>query len=148
MRATQWKNVFDTPNGPELRFESIKTRKWEVMPIADQARMLLGKYKENGSIWPKVPDSTSITNWIQSWTRDAAVKPDGLSLHCMRHYATLQLAAGTDIYTVSRMLGHSSVATTAIYAKLLDRAKREAANRIVLPGNLRWPPLKLIKGGM
>ena len=154
MRAMKWENVFDTPAGPELRFESIKTRKWEVMPIADQARMILGSRidddgkEKSGNIWQYVPVSTSITKWIKVWAQDAGVKPDGLSIHCMRHtYATLQLAAGTDIYTVSKMLGHSSVATTAIYAKLLDRAKREAANRLVLPGDLSKPPtfLRLVK---
>lgn len=56
-----------------------------------------------------------------------------ITFHCARHtYATLQLAAGTDIYTFSKMLGHSELRTTQIYAKVIDSKKIEAANKIKL----------------
>ena len=47
-------------------------------------------------------------------------------------YATLQIAAGTDIYTVSKMLTHRNVSTTQIYAELVSEKKRESANKISL----------------
>lgn len=51
--------------------------------------------------------------------------------HCGRHtYATLLLTVGVDIYTVSKLLGHSQVKTTQIYAKVIDRKKDKAVNRI------------------
>jgi len=37
---------------------------------------------------------------------------------------------GTDIYTVSKLLGHRELKTTQIYAKVIDEKKKEAANRI------------------
>ena len=56
-----------------------------------------------------------------------------LAFHISRHsYATLQLAGGTDIYTVSKMLGHTNVRTTQIYAKVIDAKKEKATETIKL----------------
>ncbi|MBK7489711.1 MAG: tyrosine-type recombinase/integrase [Bacteroidales bacterium] len=56
-----------------------------------------------------------------------------ITFHCARHtYATLQLTLGTDIYTVSKLLGHKDLKTTQIYAKIIDERKKEAANKIKL----------------
>lgn len=51
--------------------------------------------------------------------------------HTARHtYATLLLTLGTDLYTVSKMLGHTNVTTTQIYAKVVDRKKVDAVNLV------------------
>jgi len=47
-------------------------------------------------------------------------------------YATLQLSMGTNIYTVSKMLGHRDLKTTQVYAKIILQTKRDAANKIHL----------------
>lgn len=49
--------------------------------------------------------------------------------HTARHsYATMMLTIGVDIYTVSKLLGHKNVATTQIYAKIIDQKKIDAVN--------------------
>ena len=55
-----------------------------------------------------------------------------MRFHDLRHsYATLSLAAGEDLATVSSNLGHSNIATTAnVYAHVLPRTKRNASARL------------------
>ncbi|MBD5177565.1 MAG: tyrosine-type recombinase/integrase [Bacteroidales bacterium] len=48
------------------------------------------------------------------------------------HIATLLISNGIDIYTVSKMLTHKNVATTQIYAEVVNQKKHDAANSITL----------------
>lgn len=51
--------------------------------------------------------------------------------HIARHtHATMMLTLGADLYTVSKLLGHKNIATTQIYAKIVDKKKEEAINLI------------------
>lgn len=48
-----------------------------------------------------------------------------------RHtHATMMLTLGADLYTVSKLLGHKNIATTQIYAKIVDKKKEEAIGLI------------------
>jgi site-specific recombinase XerD len=69
---------------------------------------------------------------LKKWILQAGITKH-ITFHCFRHtYATLQIAAGTDIYTVSKMLTHRNVTTTQIYADLVSEKKRETTNKIRL----------------
>ncbi|WP_417124256.1 tyrosine-type recombinase/integrase [Phocaeicola sp.] len=51
--------------------------------------------------------------------------------HCRRHtHATMMLTLGVDLYTVSKLLGHTNIQTTQIYAKLVDESKKKAIDLI------------------
>ena len=65
---------------------------------------------------------------LKAWAKRAGIDKD-ITLHTARHtYATTLLTKGADLYTVSKLLGHSEVATTQIYAKIVDSKKVEAVN--------------------
>lgn len=102
------------------------------LPISEQAFSLLG---ERGKPTDKVFDGLNDRDryyWFQLWISKAGITKQ-INFHGLRHtFATLQLSKGTDIYTVSKMLGHSNVRTTQIYAKVINQTKRDAADKIKL----------------
>ena len=121
-------------SGYLIRFKQKKTGGSETLPISEQAFNLLGERKEP---FEKVFTLVEATNqrdnrYLVNWILDAGISKK-ITFHCFRHtFATLQLSSGTDIYTVSKMLGHKDLNTTQIYAKIIDETKRTASNRIKL----------------
>lgn len=54
-----------------------------------------------------------------------------ITFHCARHtFATMLLTLGADLYTVCKLLGHSDVKTTQIYAKIINKKKEDAISLI------------------
>ena len=54
-----------------------------------------------------------------------------ISFHCSRHtFGTMMLTLGADLFTTSKLMGHSNIQTTEIYAKIVDKKKEEAINLI------------------
>lgn len=54
-----------------------------------------------------------------------------ITFHTSRHaFAVLALAAGGDLYTVGKLLGHTSINSTQVYADVVMETKIEAVNRI------------------
>ena len=120
-------------NGYFIQFKQQKTKGVEMMPISEQAFSLMGERKEpTDKVFEGLTYSAYENKHLAKWIGLAGITKD-ITFHCFRHtFATLQLSKGTDIYTVSKMLGHRELKTTQIYAKIIDQTKREAANKIKL----------------
>lgn len=119
--------------GYYIRFRQKKTKGAETLPISEQAFGLLGERQDKDE---RVFKGLKYSAWhnlkLQQWVMRAGITKT-ITFHCARHtYATLQLIAGTDIYTVSKLLGHRELKTTQVYAKIIDDKKKEAANKIKL----------------
>lgn len=127
-----WSEVEYSENlGNFLRFRQAKTNGVETQPISDEARNLLGERGDNEErIFPKFNYGNWNKTLLKDWLTEAGITKK-ITFHCARHtYATLQLTLGTDIYTVSKLLGHRNLSTTEIYAKVINEKKVEAANKI------------------
>ena len=63
-------------------------------------------------------------------TADAGITKN-VSFHTSRHtFAVLTLAAGSDLYTVGKLLGHTSINSTQVYADVVMETKVETISRI------------------
>jgi integrase len=129
-----WREIeFVKNNGYFIKYTQQKTGGIETMPISEQAYQLLGsKGKPNDKVFADLHYSAYNNKHLAQWIGAAGITKN-ITFHCFRHtYATLQLTNGTDIYTVSKMLGHRELKTTQIYAKVIDQSKREATHKIHL----------------
>ncbi len=124
---------YSVENGYSIQFTQQKTKGVEVLPISEQAYSLLGEPKEPADkVFEGLTYSAYENKHLYQWIGAAGITKD-ITFHCFRHtFATLQLSKGTDIYTVSKMLGHRELKTTQVYAKIVDNLKREAADKIKL----------------
>ena len=133
IQKLKW-NEINMDNGqPRINFTQKKTKGVEYMPISQQALEICGEPKSpNDLVFENLTNPAWINRPLKTWVAKAGINKN-ITFHCFRHtFATLQLSSGTDIYTVSKMLGHTNVKTTQVYAKVIDEKKNKAAEAIQL----------------
>ena len=127
----QWENIIKLADGGwGMDIITKKTSTAAILPISEEALQLCGE-RGTGQVFKNLTNST-VTLYLKPWIKASGIEKH-ITFHCFRHtFATLQLAEGTDIYTVSKLLTHSNLATTQVYADVVDELKRDAAERISL----------------
>lgn len=114
-----------------LRLKVTKTKRNEDFPISNEALKWLPERNEasddeNVFILPK---NDHANRKLRVWSKETKITKR-LSFHCSRHTAaTLNLSLGVPIETVSKLLGHTKISTTLIYAKIIDQKKKEAVKK-------------------
>ena len=69
---------------------------------------------------------------VDTYLAGLGLKKEKVSCHSLRHsFATQSLAAGAKLMAISDALGHSSVTTTQVYAKLVDKVRDNPAQLLV-----------------
>lgn len=126
-----WNEVYQQGEFTRIIFKQKKTGGLEYLDLAPQAAELLGKRgKPEDNVFGYLLTTSTTNKVLQLWVMRAGIDKQ-ITFHCGRHtFATLMLDLGTDIYTVSKLLGHRDVSTTAIYTKVLDKNKQAAVSRI------------------
>lgn len=127
----KWGELSETGGKFTLRYTIQKTGQYDELPISEQAMRLCGERKNpDNVVFDGLIYSSRANRVLKQWLVSAGITRK-VTFHCFRHtFATLQLASGTQITTISKMLGHKNIATTLIYAKTLEEAKREAADKL------------------
>lgn len=126
-----WGDLHKQGDFTRIIFTQKKTGGLEYLDISPEAEKLLGERgRATDLVFPYMHSISLIEDTLKAWTAAAGIKKH-ITFHCGRHtFATLMLDLGTDLFTVSKLLGHRNVATTQIYAKILDKNKQEAVSKI------------------
>lgn len=131
--ALRWCDVEQFGARTRIRFRQKKTGEHEYMDINEQAVSLMGERKDDNDIIFKCGNLLNTGNanrQLRKWVKAAGIKKH-ITFHCARHtFATMLLTLGADLYTVSKLLGHTDISTTQIYAKIVDKRKQEAVDKI------------------
>jgi len=127
----KWSMIQKTNEGWRYTFHQQKTKGLQYLDISDQAAIYLGEPGDpNQRVFTGLKYSSYMNAVILEWMMKAGITKH-ITFHCARHsFSVLQMTLGTEIFTLSKLLGHSQLKTTLIYAKIIDEKKREAVNKI------------------
>jgi len=143
LKELRWEDILEelTERGEKEYYMQIRPVKLQKetgkilrVPLTDSACKLLeelkGEKNYSGIVFEKLPSERNARNLLKLWAAKAGIKKD-IHFHAGRHtFATICLTCDMDIYTVSKLLGHTDVATTEIYAKIIDEKKRKEIQKL------------------
>lgn len=126
------KNIVKVSEGVyQIELIQQKTGRTISVPLTENAMKLIPDESDDrkGKVFP-MPTNQKAYDTLTNWVKNAGISKE-VTFHVGRHtYATMLLHYGADLYTVSKLLGHTNVQTTQIYAKVMDENKRKAVNLI------------------
>ncbi len=128
-----WRDITQDNTGKVLSLRAMKkTGKQLIIPLNQSALSWLPDnkdYKQSQKVF-----NMTILNTCDKCLKKMAASVGinkKVSFHTARHtFAVLALAAGADIYSVSKLLGHKSLKSTQIYADVVMDTKIKAVNKI------------------
>ena len=132
IRKLRWCDLQRSGGRVRIEITMQKTKEPLYLPISDEALKWLperGEASDSDFIFQLTHEGT-VNDTLQHWAKVAGITKH-ISFHVARHtHATMMLTLGADLYTVSKLLGHKNIATTQIYAKIVDKKKEEAIGLI------------------
>ena len=124
--------TYEQIEGDTVKFIRTKTKTWHYVPLNKTALALIGdtvNCPPSAKVF-KTTNKRQCRYILGKWEKQAKFEKH-LHFHLARHtFATLSLTQGADLYTVSKLLGHKKIATTQIYGKVIDSAKRKAGDAL------------------
>lgn len=112
-----------------------KTKEKVIIPLSENALAFLPTMPKQMKDFAQSRVFVRVTFEVMSAAvkhmEDEAGITHHITYHTSRHTAaTLLLEYGADIYTVSKLLGHTDIKTTSIYAEVTNKKRAQAVNAI------------------
>lgn len=128
IKRLRWEHIKTTATGKQIEIEQQKTGERVQIPLNSNALHIIGETKGRGFVFHFNCPYTSVA--IKKIKTLCNIDKN-ICFHSARHtFATLCITNGVDIFTTSKLLGHTSVKTTQIYAKVIESKRREAVESL------------------
>ena len=133
VRSITWGKIVKDGEKYRLHTVMFKTKRPFYIPLSKKALQWMperGDKTDNDLIFENIPVQVNTKLYLQPWLDKAGItKP--ITFHCSRHtFGTMMLTLGADIYTTSKLMGHTKVEVTQIYAKIINKKKDDAVSLI------------------
>lgn len=120
-------DIYQQEEGFVIHKKIKKTKQWLTIPLSQIAQNYLPSTPKNNNSYFSCLSSNNISHKLRSWAQKNQITQKPINFHTARHtFASLELALGADIYTVSQLLGHSNITTTMMYSKASYHKKAKA----------------------
>jgi integrase len=131
VRKLRWYDIKEDNGNVTMVFSQQKTKGLQYLPLSNQAVDLLGDRADNSVlVFNGLQSNNHVNQHLSKWIETTSIQKH-ITFHVARHtHALLLLSNDVPIYTVSKILGHSDVKTTQIYAHILDRNVKDAISSI------------------
>ena len=133
VKQLKWGDIEQTEDGWRIVKIQQKTQDAAYIELSERAVSYLperGNKDTSDYVFSDIPSEPAMNRTLKSWAKRAGIEKE-LTLHTARHtFATTLITLDTDIYTISKLLGHKSIAPTQIYAKIVDKRKTDAVNKL------------------
>lgn len=107
-----------------IQLTQSKTGIQVTIPLSDKAKLLINQSWQSGSVF-SVCSNMKANAHLKLIIEKAGINKK-VTFHTARHtFATISLNIGIPMEIVSKLLGHSDIKTTQIYAKLFEKTKFE-----------------------
>ena len=128
VKNLSWEQVRNEGTRTRIMFRMKKTKRQMYQDINESAVKLMGRRSSPDTPVFDLPHNTTVNAIISQWVESSGITKH-ITFHCSRHTcATLLLTKGADIYTTSKILGHSKIQTTQIYGKIIDEKRQRASD--------------------
>ena len=130
VQGLRWKDVKRSGKHLLLEFHQQKTDTHERLPLCAEAETLLRSLKHRGEHVFMEETSQRTNTVLKKWCKEAKVKKP-VSFHIARHtFCVLLLTKDVPIYTVQKLMCHSDINSTSVYADLLNKTKEKAVRKL------------------
>ena len=126
INVLKWRHI----NGNVLKITQQKTSISVTINLNENAIELMGNAGDKNELVFKLPSHTACTKGLEVWCNKAKVNKK-ITWHCARHsFATNIIFYGGDVNSVSDLLGHSSLAYTQRYTRVVKELKEKAVQNL------------------